>query len=516
MANKHPDFQAWLVRSLAAVAYCTSPPNITSYSGMLRRLARPRINTWGIRAVSSVPLKPLVEGAWVPAPARIAQLQKCADLVAAEKFRASRKILAQAGIEPLAPDNTAVVCALIESALSERLYQLAAVFYIRFYKLYSIPNRYLKTLVDGLTRYDPKLTPLHIKTLSELHHELGSSIKMDAFQKLRFLESSLAVQKSDARQVFTAYALAEKIDGAKIPDVVMQPLIKFFASKEDFGKIAQIWNYLCTNYQDTYLSHTDIVFPLLVLFLRRKRFRRLSLEIAHACLSRVADNPQYALGVAETARVAHDLALAEKLRTELKDNLPRPVVGQLMCLYANAGDYKQMADMVSRMENGKFTSVELGSLVKHYLQVDVDQAFEIIDKFSGATKYKVAAYTAVCDHAIGNKDLDQFKRYLDYIQRDAGFDAHGLCTNLQLKWDSQHEGFARAKRSYLNRSLTGRIDSKQRKIALNILMDLIIEQHLSEGALVWLESEYRRLHIPVGQFHKRLNARMASKEKKKI
>lgn len=482
---------------------------------MLRRLARSRINAWGIRAVSSVPLKPPLGGVWAPTHVRIAQLQKCADLVASEKFGASRKILAQAGIEPAAHDNTAVVCALIESVLSERLYQLAALFYIRFHKQYAIPNRYLKTLVDGLSRYDPKLTPLHIKTLSELYKELGPGIRMDSFQKLRFLESSLAVQKTDPRQVFTAYALAEKIDGAKIPDVVMQPLIKFFASKEDFGKVAQIWTYLCTNYKDTYLSHTDIVFPLLVLFLRRKRFRWLSLEIAQACLSRVADNPQYALGVAETARVTNDVELAEKLRAELNDNLPRPVVGQLMCLYVNTGDYKNMAEMVSRMETGKFTSIELGSLVKHYLQFDVEQAFEIIDKFSGAVKYKIAAYTAVCDHAIRNKDLAQFKQFLGHIEQDAEFDAHGLCTNLQLKWDSQHQGFAQAKRNYQNRSLSGRIDSKQRRIALNTLMDLIIKEHLPEGALVWLESEFRRFYIPLGQFHKQLNARMASLERKK-
>lgn len=387
---------------------------------------------------------------------------------------------------------------LIEKTVDAHLWALAAKFCRNFWT--SVPSHtLLKQVVSGLTLYDPRLTPLHMRTIGLLYERYPDQLSLDSNDKARLIESAMNYASSPdavagSEIVERAFRLSVTAPGGPIPIWTLHSLLQQCTKLWLFNCIGSVWGYLRAEWPTQCVEYTPLITKLMIACSQTRRQRAIAKEIALTLMDRVSSDPNVALAVAKVALKLRNTTLFSDLRNRVKDPT-RPVLGIMLLWYLDHGDAQNMRRTLDKI--GSLTSREAAAVVRILASKDLEHAEEFLQTTQISSPDLGKAYFELLNAAIDQADAKRVGIYREKCKKN------GATLSVLLKWELQQHGFEAARELY--QRWKHPISSKSHAVCLRMLSQATQKESeqewvLSEASLVGVPT--RPLENVMSSYHK--------------
>lgn len=384
---------------------------------------------------------------------------------------------------------------LIEKALDAHLWALAAKFCGSFWP--ALPSHtILKRIVGGLVLYDPRLTPLHTRTLGLLFQQYSAHFSLDPSDKSRLIESAMryaskpgAVTSSDI--VEKSFRLAVAAPGGPIPVWTLHSLLRECHKLWLFSCIGSVWRYMRAEWPVHCLDYTPLVAELMIACAQTRRQRAIAKDMSWSLMDRVRHDPVVELAVAKVAlKLGHAGIFAELNRRV--GNPKRPVLGIMLLWYLDRGDAQNMRRTLKKI--GTLTSKEAAAVVRSLASKDLQHAEDFLKKAHISSPDRSNAYFELLNAAVDQGDPERVDIYRKKCK------PNGATLSVCLKWEVEQQGFEAARQLYLSWDTS--ISQKSRAVCLRFLAQCAREKYDSE----WVLSEALLRGVPIRPLENVINS----------
>lgn len=360
----------------------------------------------------------------------------------------------------------------IEAALDRNLFALATLISLTRPSV-QLSLELQQRIVRGLSQYHPRLMPVNLNALVELHKSTNCDIP--SIDKAMLVKSLIAY--GDQQLIRSGFDLIHRAKGGPIPSSAVMHLVSFAKEKHSTESCVLLWEYLSERYPLTLPEYSALMVDLMEVFARSRTYSSYAGRVARACLGN-ASNPAISLGIAKVSYVTQDKSLMDDLVSSPGFKSTRVIEGFQALL---------LAKLNGPMPDLQLTPQESSSLIKIVAQADV-QAAEKLEADSEASELpkeqSILAQIALCNQYIQGGNLTKYNESMRFLRASQRLE--GIQLNLKLKWELLHGSFRFAKRHYQN---FPNVPHKQRVIALNALSSLAQDTESKE----WVACERRRL-----------------------
>ncbi|GMM51355.1 hypothetical protein DASB73_023130 [Starmerella bacillaris] len=397
--------------------------------------------------------------------------------------------VAQAALEKVAAINSPKE--KIAAALEYNLFTFAAMLTLTTKSPVGIKN--MPQIVRGLSKYDPRLTPLNLKSLIALSEAFPSSVALDSYDKASIIGSVL--NYGDPQLVSPLFKFVSSTSSKILISSYIQ--LQDYALRTNSLTLAQnLYQHMVQSYPHTVYENAICMVNFMNLFSdsNSNKLKDLSREIAHKCLPN-SYNPSVAVAIARVALRTQDIALGEDLEKTLKDMDPQVsnILNALNTLNTLRTTNKSL---IGEINPNELKIEDLSLIMKKVAEEDINKITKILDSIS-APDDKTLAKVTLCEQYIENGDLTNYIKTfseLNTIKIPGGENKakafHGELLLLKLKWSARHDSFARAKRHYINWSP---LEPRYKVKALELL------ESMKDCDLLWLNLEFNKIGIDNSQ-----------------
>lgn len=354
----------------------------------------------------------------------------------------------------------------INEALYLNYFPLAALLTVRSKAPEGIAR--MNQIIRGLTLFDPRLTPLNLKTLTVLKESFPTEFALSRIDKMRLTRTLINYGDADLLAAMLNYLA---LPPHELPISSIVNLLEFAKLSHNAYLAQFLYTTLKRTYPFTYKNNTSCMVLLMQILANSNKYRHISTEVANDALPNCY-NASIALSIARVAYKTND----EKLRTELQTRLlklPKEVQDVI--------NIETAANPQADFDLDNMNPVDAGSYIKKTAETDLDRAKELLESVENEETQFIGV-VALCNQYINKCDKESFAH--TYALLNKVWPNRNIVLNLALKWELKYGDFESAKKQYM-RARRGPL--KQRVIALNCLA-------LMDGAdRDWIEIERRQL-----------------------